>query len=97
MTGDASAPTSKAKIQPDGSFELGTYAEDDGAFEGKHRVMIMPPVPPYRKPEGRAPPVQDDARYPKINPRYRNFATSGLGYTVTTREAENRFEIQLEE
>ena len=97
VSGDATAGTARAKIQPDGTFRLGTYEDADGAFQGKHQVMVMPPVPPYRNPERNPRPVADDSRYPKINSRYRSFATSELEYTVTDDAAQNQFEIQLEE
>jgi hypothetical protein len=90
-------PTAKAKIQPDGHFELGTYGTTDGAFEGNHQVMILPPVPPFVNPKGRPPPRPDDPRYPRINPRYRRFESSGLKLPVTTEASQNRFEIRLED
>ncbi|TWT53585.1 hypothetical protein Pla22_12140 [Rubripirellula amarantea] len=33
--------TARGKIQPDGSFLLGTYAADDGALAGEHRVVVI--------------------------------------------------------
>lgn len=39
-------------IQPDGSFVLSTYAPDDGAVIGRHRVTYIPPLPPGEGEEG---------------------------------------------
>jgi hypothetical protein len=33
-------PTAEANIGTDGSFEMGTYDDDDGAVLGEHQVMI---------------------------------------------------------
>jgi hypothetical protein len=42
--------SARAKIQQDGSFQMGTYTEDDGAVPGKHRVVVYPPR--YKGKEG---------------------------------------------
>jgi hypothetical protein len=34
-----SGKSASASIQPDGTFVLGTYATDDGAIVGRHRVF----------------------------------------------------------
>lgn len=96
---DELAPTARARIQADGSFRLGTYRDGDGALEGEHRVMILPPPPPHprgweqkmQKGEAAAsaPPV-------RIDHRYRSFETSGLSFTVTPDASKNRFQIQVE-
>ncbi len=95
--GSISVPTARAKIQPDGHFELGTYGTTDGAFEGNHQVMILPPVPPFVKPKRGPLPGADDPRYPQIHPRYRRFESSGLTFTVTPEVSANHFEIRLED
>ena len=97
LDGSFTVPTAKAKIQPDGHFELGTYGTTDGAFEGNHQVMILPPVPPYVNPKRGRPPGANDPRYPQVNPRYRRFESSGLTFTVTPEVSANRFEIRLED
>lgn len=33
--------TARGKIQPDGTFQLGTFTADDGAVEGAHNVIIV--------------------------------------------------------
>ena len=97
LVGVSSAPTAKAKIQPDGRFQLGTYDEADGALEGTHRVLILPPMPPFINPDGpkSRPPINSEL-YPRIDPRYRRFDTSGLEFSVTSEPSKNRFEIRLE-
>jgi hypothetical protein len=36
----AGGPSAEANIGTDGSFEMGTYDDDDGAVLGEHKVMI---------------------------------------------------------
>jgi len=31
----------RGKIQRDGSFTVGTFAENDGAIEGKHQIIVL--------------------------------------------------------
>ena len=99
LEGEHTAPTAKALIQPDGTFELGTYTETDGALAGSHRVMVMPPFPKlnmrWEPGDTRGPPAaaQD---IPKIELRYQRFETSGLKFDVTAEPSENRFEIRVE-
>jgi hypothetical protein len=61
-------------IRPDGTFVLGTHREGDGAVAGKHRVLVVPPLPP-RLEEKNLPP-------PAIHPRFQNFDTSQLEFVV---------------
>lgn len=99
LEGEHTAPTAKARIQQDGRFELGTYEKADGALEGTHRVMVMPPIP-----KGNAAWDPGDTRGPSAAPqdvpnielRYQRVETSGLKFSVTTEPTENRFEIRLE-
>jgi hypothetical protein len=37
------AVSAQGEIRRDGTFELSTFAEADGAFPGKYRVMVTPP------------------------------------------------------
>ena len=97
---DPRSPAAKARIQPDGRFELGTYAEADGALEGTHRVMVLPPMPSSTNPAwdpgepgGLLNAPQD---VPKIEQRYQRFETSGLKIFVTSEPLKNRFQIRLE-
>ena len=97
LADDVTARTAKAKIQSDGRFYLGTNTEADGAIPGPHRFLIVPPLPPFVNPDGQPPPAPDDPRYPKINPRYRSFESSGLEFNVTSAASQNQFEIRLKD
>ena len=61
----------RGEIQPDGTFRLTTYVDNDGAVAGEHRALVMPPLPLA----GPAPPLP-------IKARYRSYETSGLTFTV---------------
>ena len=82
----------RGTIQPDGTFRLSTFAENDGAIEGDHQVAIQPPPPPSgldRDRVRRLPP-------PPFDEKYMDFETSGLTITVTRKAADNDFPIELE-
>lgn len=55
-------------VRPDGTFQVGTNAPDDGALPGKYRVSLTPPEPPLDQP----------APKPIIDPKYSKTSTSGL-------------------
>ena len=59
-------------IGPDGKFKISTFALNDGAIPGRHRVAITPPDPP------------PDVPPPKVHipQKYRSFETSGLTVDV---------------
>jgi hypothetical protein len=73
----------RGNIQPDGTFQLSTFSEGDGALEGSYRVAVMPP--PGAK-EGT--PVR-----PLIHPRLQRPETSHLEFTVTPDKQKNYFTI----
>jgi hypothetical protein len=67
-------------IQPDGSFQLTTYTENDGAIAGRHRcaiaqVVIVEDVPHFR-------PSLEGV----IDPRFGSYSTSGLEYDIQKTE-----------
>jgi hypothetical protein len=72
-------------IRDDGTFRLGTDKEGDGAVAGRHRVLVVPPVPP--KLQERNPPTP-------IHPRFQHFDTSKLEFTVVP--GPNEFTIVVE-
>jgi hypothetical protein len=76
----------RGDIQQDGSFVLGTYKEDDGAFPGKYQVAITPPPRPKRreKPIGKA----------IVDPRFESYETSGL--EVEVKRGKNDFKIEVD-
>jgi hypothetical protein len=67
--------SAKGQIQKDGTYRLGTNQEGDGAIEGRHRILIVPPLPPRLEERG--------ASKPLIAQRFQSFETSGLEFTVT--------------
>ena len=98
LKNDPAAATAQAKIAPDGTFQLGTYNQTDGALEGTHFVLVIPPRTP-RKPaweaemqQGRSP----SAANLQIDHRYYGFDTSPLTFTVTSDASKNHFDIRLE-
>ena len=77
-------------LREDGSFELSTFKEGDGAIEGEHRVLIMPQGPHDGPQPGRPAP-----RLP-IHPRFTRYETSKLRYTVSRDPEKNHFDIVVE-
>jgi len=73
------------EIAADGTFKITTFAADDGAIPGRHRVAISPPDPP---PD--APPPK-----PVIPLKYRDFGTSGLTADIKPGTT-NNVEFELE-
>lgn len=81
-----------AKSESDGSYELGTYGNGDGAIVGHHRVTVV----------AREPGVEDSPGAPMmvrpgrtlIPAAYSNPATSQLEFNVVT-DKENVFDIRL--
>jgi hypothetical protein len=85
-------PTVSARgdIQPDGTFELGTYQPGDGAIEGPHRVAVGTRL---------APGELDNPKLRKpspIDPHFSDINTSGLQFNVTRDADKNRFEIVVQ-
>ena len=78
--------SARGEIQDDGSFQLGTHRDDDGALEGEYKVLIAPPPLPE---EGRR-------RRSPIHPKYRNLESTPLRFTVTRDPDKNKFHIEVE-
>ena len=60
------AVASRGEIQEDGTFTLSTFQPGDGAPEGTHKVLVVPPLD----------------KDPLIDPKFQRFETSGLEFTV---------------
>jgi hypothetical protein len=86
------AVSARGKIQPDGTFQLGTFGSADGAVEGEHRALVIPPAPD----RGPMLPSTLRAAVPIIDPRFQRFETSELKFAVTRDPAKNQFVIQVE-
>src|SRR5262249_38317401 len=65
--------SARGEIQSDGSFQLGTYKNNDGALEGEYKVLIAPPPLPE---EGKP-------RRPAIHAKYQSLESTPLKFTVT--------------
>ena len=78
-------------IQPDGTYQLSTFAEKDGALPGHHKVMIIandadPNLMPGSSP-GYKPPKD------LIPKKYNNRETSGLEATVSKDKTAYDFDL----
>ncbi len=72
--------TATGEIAADGSFQLGTYAANDGAIAGEHRAAV---IVDYDIGTGVERP--DELPPPELHPKYRAFKTSDLKFTVEPR------------
>lgn len=72
------------EIRPDGSFQLTTFQEGDGALEGEHEAILFSPATG----DGGG-----TAVVPNFPARYRKYETSGLKFQVSP--GENEFVIEL--
>lgn len=75
-------------IQPDGSFRLSTDRPDNGAMRGPHRVSILPMAC-----DGSGRDLTAELSK-QIDPKYFDFAKSGLTFEIQTRD-KNEFVIEL--
>ncbi|MBA2112967.1 hypothetical protein [Bremerella alba] len=72
------------QIQPDGSFQLTTFQDGDGALEGEHEAILFSPATG----DG-----HNAVAAPNFPTKYRKYETSGLKFQVGP--GENDFVIQL--
>lgn len=72
------------EIQPDGSFQLTTFQEGDGALEGEHEAILFSPATG----DGGGRVVA-----PSFPAKYRKYETSGLKFRVDP--GQNEFVIEL--
>lgn len=72
------------RTDADGRFTLGTFATDDGALLGKHRVTVVAngPPRPAKAGEGSGMPGETVPGDPLIPKKYFNAETSGLEHEV---------------
>ena len=95
---DQLAPTARATIQADGTFQLSTFKEGDGAFEGEHGVIVFPPPPKRIRAwehdmlQQRSAPEVPTLQF---DPRYQRYESSGLSYSVTRNASMNQFHIRI--
>jgi hypothetical protein len=79
--------SARGEIQPDGTFELGTFTDNDGALEGEHHVLITPPEDLVI--------VEGKPRRPSIDKRFKRFETSELKIVVTRDPGKNNFTLTV--
>jgi len=72
--------TASGEIAKDGTFRLGTFAANDGAIAGEHRVAVVSDYEIGTGVErpGELPPLQ-------IHPKFRSFKTSDPKFTIKPR------------
>ena len=72
--------TASGEIGKDGSFQLGTFATNDGAIAGEHRVAVISEYEIGTGVErpGELPP-------PQLDSKFSSFKTSGLKFTIKPR------------
>ena len=90
---DAGLPVgARGVINEDGTFEMGTFGERDGAVPGKHQVLIRA----QRDTTGYPADYLERGMIPRpvIDPRFEAYETSDLEATVT--EGENTFTFVVE-
>ena len=78
--------SARGEIRADGSFQLGTHRDNDGAMEGEYRVLIAPPPLPEEGKPRRSP----------IHPKYQKLESTPLKFTVTRDRDKNKFNIEVE-
>lgn len=79
-------PSARGEIRADGSYQLGTYTNNDGAMEGEYKVLIAPPPLPEEGKRLRSP----------IHPKYLSLETTPLKFNVTRSRVKNKFDIEVE-
>jgi hypothetical protein len=80
------------KIQPDGTYRLGTFAEGDGAVPGHHKVQVVANDGDPTKMPGSSPGYKP----PKdlVPKKYNEVGTSGLDTTVSKDKSTYDFDLK---
>ena len=86
---DASVPPARGVIGKDGKFRLAVSAERDGAVPGEYRAIVVPEAPDEFGPDSRV-------SAQRIDPKYMDYKTSGLKFTVTDNPEKNHFQIRVQ-
>jgi hypothetical protein len=86
--GDHAGLNARGRVQPDGTFRLTTFRENDGAIAGDHRAVVVWSPPPQA--------FADDRKQPRppLHPRFQDYERSGQRFTVT--RGDNEFLITVE-
>lgn len=78
--------SARGEIKADGSYQLGTNGDNDGAMEGEYKVVIAPPPLPEEGKRVRSP----------ISAKYQSLESTPLRFTVTKEARKNKFDIQVD-
>jgi hypothetical protein len=78
--------SARGEIKSDGTFQIGTHGNNDGAMEGEYKVVIAPPPLPEEGKRFRAP----------ISQKYQSLETTPLKFTVTKDARKNKLNINLD-
>jgi hypothetical protein len=81
---DGKMPSATGEIDAEGKFQLSTNATNDGAYPGKHRVALTPPIP-----FGDAPAAPN-----VIAAKYKDLNTSDLKITVEPKRTAVTLELE---
>lgn len=81
--------TATGEISEDGTFELGTFELDDGAVAGRHRAVV---IADHEIGTG----VERPGIVPRtgLHPRFREYKTSGLEFTVEPEKNEINISVE---
>ena len=79
----------RGQVQRDGTFQLSTFSRADGAVEGEHQIIVLPPHSIADHDEARA-------AESTIAPRFQSFESSSLKIDVTRQADRNRFILTIE-
>ena len=83
----ATEANARGAIRDDGTFVMGTYADDDGVYPGKHRVLVKAMRDPSKTFADSIVPL------PVIHPRCESYETSGVEAEV--KAGDNEIVIQV--
>src|SRR5262245_2016811 len=78
--------SARGEIQSDGSFQLGTNTNSDGAMEGEYKVLISPPPLPEEGKRLRSP----------IAAKYQSLESTPLKFNVSRERSKNKFKIEVD-
>lgn len=78
----------RGNISRDGTFQLTTFSENDGAVAGEHKCVVLQMV------IGENIPGFKPSKIGVVDPRYASYSTSGLSVTIDE-EGENEILLQV--
>lgn len=78
--------SARGEIQSNGTFQLGTRTNNDGAMEGEYKVLISPP------------PVLEEGKRVRspIAAKYQSLESTPLKFAVSRDRNKNKFNIEIE-